>query len=399
LDEAAQLQLFRPRLTDEGRKRVASAVAATHIIGDDVLCATEGRSRPLADELWQPESRWGNAVQHTPLLLFPTHSPERIKDRVHYELSNNAELKAVVILLTTSRNVADCCDSWESFAQKVDAVLVKGWGVGVRVSAVSLFMDSVPLRRLPKGRTAVPPASWETTPLSMTRTAVAITISREHADDATASFRKIGTAPSLADVRERERAGLVPVAVEVALPQRPMDVKVDTRTFCRRTLRDLVATAKGGVDAGLLAALQGVSQRGDMLVGFVDLPAELACKVVNASGAVRGVFARPMLGGRIQRPLPTGFTSDSHRVVWVKVERFSDVVAARLHAAGVPFAGLVCGRRRSEVGVRLPVGIDVSTVAAALEVELGARVKRLTVLPAGHQRTHLVARHVPTAVI
>ena len=264
------------------------------------------------------------------------------------------------------------------------------------VTAVTLFTEAPELLRIPRGTWTAPPPTWTGVPLAAQRMAVALRVSRR-VSGGTPTFTRVGTAPTVAAARVQERAGLVPVVVEVALTQRPMGEKVEARVFCQRALADLVGVTDAPILRGLLPPPQGLVLRGDMLSGIVDLPASLAARVVRASGSVRGVFARPMFGGSSVRPLPPGFTVDSHRVVWARVERFSDLVHQRLLMAGVEFAGLVCGRTRTEVGIRVPAGTNQLEVVEALEGELEARVKVRAA--GGRQRTTLVARQVPVALL
>ena len=166
------------------------------------------------------------------------------------------------------------------------------------------------------------------------------------------TFRKVGAFPAMHELQTKSRVRLVRVVLEVDLVQRPRPIRLDLRAFGRRALTDLLKQVDGGLQLPALH-LFGVTQRGDMLSGFVDLPDTIASRLLSLSGKVRGVFARPFINGGADHALPSGFRVDSHRIVWAKVARFSDVVFGTLQAAQVSFAGLVCPRSRGEVGVRL----------------------------------------------
>ena len=99
---------------------------------------------------------------------------------------------------------------------------------------------------------------------------------------------------------------------------------MDLRAFGCRVLLDLLKRTKDGSSLPVLP-LFGISQKG-MLTEFVDLPDGVSSQVMMASGQVRVVFARPFVGGGVVHPFPTRFRLDSHRGVWVKVCRYSDVV-------------------------------------------------------------------------
>ena len=391
------VQLFRLRPSAASRELFCARTGATHIVGDDALSPVERRGGPLEEAMWWVGTPWSasGSGQSVPLVLFPQHL-ERLKNRIHAELERPEGPEAVVVVVTVARAAVDAAMSWDEFARVADRSLVSGWGAGMGVTAVTVFTEAPELLRIPRGTWTAPPPTWTGVPLAAQRMAVALRVSR-CGSGGTPTFARVGTAPTVAAVRVQERAGLVPVVVEVALPQRPMEGKIEARAFCQRALADLVGVTDAPILRALLPSPQGLVLRGDMLSGIVDLPAALAARVVRASGSVRGVFARPMFGGSVVRPLPPGFTVDSHRVVWARVERYSDLVHQRLLMAGVEFAGLVCGRSRKEVGIRVPAGTNQMDVVAALEGELEARVK---VRAAGEsRRTMLVARQVPVALL
>ena len=77
-------------------------------------------------------------------------------------------------------------------------------------------------------------------------------------------------------------------------------------------------------------SLRGIVQRADAVSGFVELPADMAIKYLKFSGAIRGIFSRQWLNGGDTFQSPPGFGLDTHRIVWAKVARFSDVIATSL---------------------------------------------------------------------
>jgi len=391
------LHLHRRRLTSEERSHVLGVVGATHIVGDDALCPTTGRGGSLQADFWKiaPTFAWGDAVFHSPLVVFPDHLT-RLRERVAWELAHNSQVQAVHVLVTIPRAALDGSTDWASFAQKVDPALLVDWGTGNGVEAAVAFAAPLQLLRFPAGATTIPPATWDFAPLLPKVAAVVLRISRHPSGrpSFTPTFRKEGSFSSWEELRAKDRAGLVRVAVEVDLVQRPCAARVDVRAFGRRVLSDLLA-ATSAVPAGFPSLpLQGVMQRGDMVRGFVDLPATLAAPVLRASGAVRGVFARPWVAADASFPWPPGFSATSHRIVWVKVARFSDLLTHTLRAAGVSFDGLVCPRQRGEVGVRMAAETDVGPLRVCLEA-LGAQVK----LPRAGVRAQLRASGVPVALL
>ena len=138
-----------------------------------------------------------------------------------------------------------------------------------------------------------------------------------------------------------------------------------------------------------LLPLFGIMQKRDMLTGFIDLPDGVASQVVAASGQVRGVFARPFVGGGVVHEFPTEFRLDSYRIVWVKVSRFNDVVFGALHNGRTNFAGLFRPRSREEVKVCVAYRSDISTIRRCLEERM----------PEGERRFMPRAADVPLALM
>jgi hypothetical protein len=112
-----------------------------------------------------------------------------------------------------------------------------------------------------------------------------------------------------------------------------------------------------------------------MLRGFVDLPQAVTPLVLRASGSVRGVFTRPWVSTEEAFPWPDGFSSSSHRVLWTKVSRFSDVLYTTQKQAEFPFDGLVCPRTRGEVGIRVSSTADLPALHLSLQALVGEQVK------------------------
>ena len=376
------LHLHRRRLTSEERRHVLHATGASHIVGDDALCPATGRAGVGLADLWKiaPSFAWGNDSLPAPLIAFPDHLV-RLRERVAWELQHNPAVQKVVVLLSVPRATLDRSTSWATFVQEVDPALLQGWGSGLGY---------------PLGTIVVPPLMWETAPLPCKFAAVALKVGRRTAGDLEEpTFQKLGSFPSWAELKMKDREGLTRIAVEIDINQRPRVGRLDVRAYGRRALVDLLACC-ANVPAGLpMLFLQGVAQRGDMLCGFVDLPSILAADLVRCSGAVRGVFARPWLGAEASYPLPPGFSTSSHRIIWTKVARFSDVVFQHLRQAGVAFDGMVCPRSRGEMGVRVAATADLTSLRRCLEDDCDARVK----LPHLGIRTHVRASGVPVALL
>ena len=150
--------------------------------------------------------------------------------------------------------------------------------------------------------------------------------------------------------------GMVAVAIQLDLVQ----ASVGKGPIERHVVRGAVALMRRAGWACPhvpLVMVRRVKTQGDVVEAIVEAPAALAAKMVRHSGGARGVFARPMIGGRVELPLPTGMDPAEHQVVWARdVARYSDVVLEALAEAGIEHAGQVCGRRRGAVGIRMPRG-------------------------------------------
>ena len=156
--------------------------------------------------------------------------------------------------------------------------------------------------------------------------------------------------------------------LEVDLLQRPREGRMNLGSYGRKALAELLKKCASSLAA---LPLQGIRQKGDMLCGFVDLPSTHAANAVKESGSVRGVFVRRWVAGGDAYPMPPGFSANGHRVVWVKVARFSDVVYSTLRNASVPFDGLVCPRTKGEVGVRVQPTADISNLLSVNALKRG----------------------------
>ena len=376
LQPSELLHLHRRRLAPQERSTVVAAVGASHVVGDDCLSPSNWRHGPLLGDFWRmaPKYSWGDASFPHPLVVFPD-SLTRLRERVCWELQQHAVVQAITVLVTFPRVVIEQCHDWESFENLTDSILVQQWGEGIGVSAATVFPVPLKVLRFPSQGLVIPPAEWVQEDLPLKTAAVALRIERRSSTSAAPVFQKIGTYPTLVELQATDRQGLARVALEVDLLQRPRTGKGDVGAFARRALSQLIgATSAAPVGLPCLP-VRGLSQRGDMLRGFADLPAILATKVLQASGAVRGVFARPWLGAESSFPLPEGFGASSHRVIWAKVERFSDIVVESLRAAKVEFDGLVCPRSKGELGIRVRVDADISALRQCLESYPGAHVK------------------------
>ena len=257
----------------------------------------------------------------------------------------------------------------------------------------------------PSSELVVPPSRWDEQPLPLRQAMVALTIVRQSAAPVAPTFIQMGTYKSWQEIQAADRAGVTRLCLEVDLVQRPQGGR-DSQAFARRALADLVAACTL-TDAprqskplpprvGAVPPLQGLVLKKEILCGFVDLPSSLCEKLLPASGSVRGVFARPWLGSADQYPPPPGFSPTSHRVLWAKVTRYSDVLFAGLRAAQVDFAGLVCPRQRGEVGVRVPSTTNPAALYQCIQDGFGGKLK---LPPAAGRRVTLRASGVPLALL
>jgi hypothetical protein len=391
LEPNALLHLHRRRLTAIRRSSLVASVGASHIVGDDELDSSVSRGAPMLVDLWKvaPKFRWGTTALPWPLVVLPDHLI-RLQDRVEHELATNPDTKGVIVAVSVPRAVVDEASDWASFVAKADSVLCNGWASSLGISSVAAFLEPATLLRFPPSETTVPPKKWEECPLPLRHALVALTIERRADLPPTPAFRKVGTFLSWKDLQAADRAGIARVALEVDLVQRPQGGR-DPQAFARRALSDLVATTSSSV---ALPPVRALTVKGDVLSGWVDLPSALAGHLLRHSGCVRGVFTRPWLGPSSPLPFPEGFTATSHRVVWAKVSRFSDVVTSALRDAQVDFAGLVCPRKRGELGIRVAQGADCILLQRCLELDFEAKVKASPT-----RRWTLRASNVPLAML
>ena len=152
------------------------------------------------------------------------------------------------------------------------------------------------------------------------------------------SFTVVGVFKRLIELQSADRAGITHVMIEVDLLQR-LPGKSSLASFGSRALAGLMASTHDGSNFSRMS-LRGVTQRGNMLSGFVDLPADRVAAALKASGLCWGVFARPWMNGGDSCPFPPGFGVHTHRIVWTK--RYSDVIASFVSSNNIPFDGLVC---------------------------------------------------------
>ena len=387
------LHVFRRRLTEAGRKTVLAAVSASHIVGDDVLSPLHARYGPLLGDIWKTATKFrlADASHPHPLVLFPDHLT-RLRDRVAHEFAHNSDVTKISVLVTVPREKLEASTDWATFSAAVDASLLTGWGEGVGVLSVVGFQEPLPLQRYPSAISVLPPTSWEVDPLPVRSAAVVLTIGKM--DSAVVPvFTVVGTYTPIADLRAKDRGGLTRVMVEIDLVQRHTG-RQDLTSFGRRALGALIAATDGGAAFPRLS-LRGIAQRGDMVSGFVELPADRAAALLKSSGAIRGIFARPWVNGGDTFPFPPGVGPDSHRIIWAKVARYSDVIVGALRAASVSFDGLVCPRLRGEVGVRVPRGVDLAALKRCMD-SLDAKMKTTDPQRSLHR---LRASEVPLALL
>ena len=390
-----RLFLFRRRLTTEARAAVLKEVGASHIVGDDPLCPNDvARGGPLLVDFWKkgPKYRWGDAHRPHPLVVFPDHLV-RLHERVAWEFSQNSDVAHVSVLVTVPRHKVDAATDGKSFFESVDTDLVEGWGEGLAVVSAVCLLAPVKLQHFPASEVALPPASWDEKQLPVASTAVVLIIGRCAVRPPSPAFRQVGTFATLSALKAKAREGLARIVLEVDLVQRPRQGRADLQAFGRKAIADLITKLPNGAALPALPP-HSLRQRGDKLEGLVDLPRERAAQLLGLSGSVRGVFVRPFLPGSEAYPLPPGFTPTSHRIIWAKMGKFSDLIFAALQGAKVAFAGLVCPRTRGEVGVRVLAGSDPRSLRQCLETNFAARVK----VPGELRRTTLRAS-VPLAYV
>ncbi len=384
------LHLYRRRLTPRSRTALVEAVGASHIIGDDELDADVARGGVRHHQLWKVSTKypWGSASQPWPLLVFPDHLT-RTQGMVAGKLAQNANLKGVILAVSVPRQVVDDANDWSTFSAKADEILTSGWDESLALASVTAFLEPPSLLRCPASSTTIPPA-WEECPLPPRYALVALKVVRKEAAPSSPSFLKLGSFQSWKEIQAADRAGVARICLEVDLVHRPKGGK-DVNTFSRKALAELVALTS---TSSALPPLRGLVVKVDVVIGFVDLPRGLAGQLLRVSGAARGVFARPWLGATEEFPLPDGFSASSHRVVWAKVDRFSDVETAALNEAQVEYAGLICPRQSGELGIRVPRASDCAALRQCLEGDFSARVKI-----SSKRRFILRATNVPLAML
>ena len=394
LGDSDLLHLHRRRLTAEDRGVLVKAVGASHIVGDDDLCPSTHRGGVMVGDLWKvaPKFQWATSAHPLPLVVLPDHLT-RLQDRIEHELETNPEAKGVVVAVTVPRAVADASADWASFSAKADRALTSSWPASLGIFSVTVFAVPPALLHYPSNEISVPPAKWEEQPLPLRQALVALTIVRQSAAPVAPTFLKVGQFRSWTDIQAAERAGVTRLGLEVDLVQRPQGGRT-TQAFARRALTELGAIVPS--PAGALPPVQGLVMKGEVLSGFVDVPSALSAQLLQASGSVRGVFVRPWLGAADAFPLPPGFSATSHRVLWARVTRFSDIVFAGLRAAQVDFAGLICPRKRGEVGVRVASAAENSALCQYIQGAFGGHVKAP---PATGRRVTLRASGVPLAML
>ena len=90
----------------------------------------------------------------------------------------------------------------------------------------------------------------------------------------------MGSFEAVKELEAKSRDGLVRVVLEVDLVQRLRGGRMDLGAFGRRAFLDLLKQTKDE-SALLMLPLFGITQKGDMLTGFVDLPDGVASLVAK----------------------------------------------------------------------------------------------------------------------
>jgi hypothetical protein len=383
-----RVQVHRPRLARKEQQNLLDMVGASHVIGGDWLDPCE---QALGnDKVMEMESSWGVDSKKHPLIVFPLHL-ERLKDRLYAELAKEGSgITSVSLVLTASREKLDEVKTPEEAAQMVDKSLMEGWGDGVAVKKLTIVKQPAKVVRLSARQLVLPPVQWEEVTMDLGRILVVVTVGLSEEMEGLPELSVVGEFASLKQIQEEGRQGLVPVVVEVDLVQRPGG-KDDIRNFLRRAAGELMGKVQGKQFGWVMPLPQGSRFVGNMLSGIVDLPEQWAKKLIQASGSVRGVFVRPFLG-RKSSEQPSNL-----KVMWVKsLDRFSDVIFSTLQHHGNLYGGLVCGRTRGEVGIRVPPDAPMEQLQQSFKDMWGARCKIRTV---EEQRSQLRFRGVPVLLL
>ena len=386
LPPTALLHLHRRRLTAAASDLLRAAVGASHEVAEDFLCQATLRWGPSPDRFWHhhPDYAWGEEAHPLPLVILPSHFL-RLKARVAHELQANPLTQAIFVVVTVPRANLDRATDWDSLCARVDPSILMDWGETARVaSAVGIAVPPA-LSIFPASARTVPHPRWEETVLPATQALLALRVERLPADPTATllppSYSRSGEHPTLAATQATARAGVSRLVLEVDLLQRPLRSGT-ALAFGRGALTALLRAAGSALPATALPPLQGLTTQDSRFSASLSLPTALAASLLAASGAARGVFARPWLPGRSAEPsagttpCPPGFGPEESRPVWARVARFSDVVAEALRASSVPHLGLVCPRQKGELGIRMPAEADPAPLArclAALDGHLRAR--------------------------
>jgi hypothetical protein len=374
--------LHRQRLFQQDRLSICSTTGADCIIGGDLLEESSLRE-PV---LYKRSRRWPGT---RPLVFLPAHL-EKLKNKVRQELCyEEGALNAVTVVGNMDRRMGELLaagdiDRWR--ATKEGWTYLEDWGDEAKVSNVHVFLQPLNLRRFPADCKTIPPPKWQSIQMNMDRCMVAVTVVRS-SGDLTPIISSSGVGKRMDEVLAECRGSVVPFIIEIDTTQRKGG---EAALVIKRGAKDLIKQACG---RELPVMIRGVRSSTSMVSATIELPSDTAASIIRSSGAVRGVFARPYLGGIRPVACPRGFGDGLHKVVWVKVERFSDVVFNTL-AGKVQHEGLVCGRSKGEVGVRVKAASDLMEVRNRIEETLGLEAKVKKVFPT---RDRVRLRYVPTA--
>ena len=403
----AVLQVFRRRVMVDEQDRLCNAVEGTHLVGGDALEAVGDASREGRYELDlinNASLRIAEEGRTHPVFVMPQHL-SRVRDKVVHEFfrEDGSAMERCTVVCTMDREIAERSQSAEELvrlwgATEAGQSLLNKWDAGLRVERLTVFLGDLRMQRFPQNERTIPPSRWEYPYLEASRCAVGITVGRVGDDMAhPIEVVRSGEKTPLTKLRAMAVGDSVPVVLEIDLGQRSRAgaAGVNAHHAIRVGMSEMFK-AVGLTNMTAVANLGKVSLRKERATAIVNFPSRMAARMVRGSGMARGVFARPMFGGA--RAMPEGFGESTHKVVWAKVEKFSDVVFRELTAAGVEFEGLVCGER-GEVGVRFRVplsGQEANTLKKALCKAFGEGVK---VKDSGAATTRVLLKNVPCGCV
>ena len=219
--------------------------------------------------------------------------------------------------------------------------LLRRWGDANEVSSIVGVAAPLQLQRYPAHERKISQPKWEAEP-SLRSAAVALTISRKPST-VQHSFQKVGSFEAVKELEDKSRDGLVRVVLGVDIVRRSRGGRMDLRAF------GLLKQTKDG-SALPVHPLFGMTQEGDMLTRFVNLPDGVASQVVMAPGKFEGSSLGHLLVARPCIHFPPGFRWTATGSCESRCPGSRSFL--RLFATLSNFAGLVGPRSRGEVGVR-----------------------------------------------